>query len=142
MTVKVTCSLTRIDECIDTIDEMQYFNTIGAYSGYCKMNTCKQNRHKTEFVFHAGTFQCIRMPFRLTNTPAGFPRALELTLTLFKWKTCFVYLNDVIISSNNVEYHFKHVADILTALRNAGVTLMIDKCYFFQQQVDNLGHMV
>ena len=142
MTVKDTYPLPRMDECIDTLGEAQYFTTLDAYSGYWQMKIRKEDRYKTAFVCHEGTFQCKRMPFGLTNAPACFQRALDLILTKFKWKTCLVYLDDVIIFSKDVDDHIKHVAEILTALTEAGVTLNINKCFFFQGKVEYLGHMV
>ena len=98
------------------------------------MRVRKQDRYKTAFVCHAGTYQCTRMPFGLTNAPACFQRALDLTLTNFKWRTCLVYIDDVIIFSTNLDDHIKHVDEILTTLAEAGVTLKIKKCFFFQQK--------
>ena len=81
MTVKDTYPLPRMDECIDTLGEAQYFTTLDAYSGYWQMKIRKQDRPKTAFVCHAGTFQFVRMPFGLTNAPACFQRAHDLILT-------------------------------------------------------------
>ena len=63
-------------------------------------------------------------------------------MTRFKWKTCLVYLDDVIIFSKDVDDHIKHADEIITALTEAGVTLKINKCFFFQRKVEYLGHMV
>ena len=71
------------------------------------------------------------MPFGLSTAPVSFQRALDMILTQFKWKTCLVYLDDVIIFSNSVEEHIQHVDEILFALSEAGVTLKISKCRFF-----------
>ena len=142
MTVKDTYPLPRMDECIDSLGDAQYFTTLDAYSGYWQMRIRKQDRPKTAFVCHAGTFQCTRMPFGLTNAPACFQRALDLVLTKYKWKTCLVYLDDVIIFSKNLDDHIAHVDEILDTLSAAGVTLKVNKCHFFQKEVEYLGHMV
>ncbi len=49
------------------------------------------------------------MPFALTNAPATFQRTLDIFLSTYKWKTCLVYLDDVIIFSDDIEDHFGHV---------------------------------
>ena len=59
-----------------------------------------------------------------------------MILTQFKWKTCLVYLDDVIIFRNSVEEHIQHVDEIVTALGEAGVTLKISKCRFFTKKVE------
>ena len=40
-------------------------------------------------------------------------------------KTCLVYLDDVIIFSKNVDEHIQHVDEVLTILRNAGISLKL-----------------
>ena len=105
MTVKDTYPLPRMDECIDSLGESEYFTTIDAFAGYWQINLRKRDRHKTAFVCHAGTYEYKRMPFGLTNAPACFQRALDMILTKYKWKTCLVYIDDVVIYSKNVDDH-------------------------------------
>ena len=136
VTVKDSYPLPRIDDCIDTLGEAVIFSTLDAYSGYHQLSIAKRDRYKTAFVTHHGQFQWRRMPFGLSTAPASFQRALDMVLTQFKWKTCLVYLDDVIIFSNSVEEHIRHVDEILTALEEAGVTLKISKCRFFTKKVE------
>ena len=77
------------------------------------MNIRKQDRRKTAFVCHAGTFQYVRMAFGLFNAPATFQRALYNILTKYIWKTCLIYVDDVIIYSRNVHKHINHVDEIM-----------------------------
>ncbi len=142
VTIQDSYPLPRIDDCIDTLGEAVIFSTLDAYSGYHQLAIAKKDRHKTAFVTHHGQFQYVRMPFGLSTAPASFQRALDMILTQFKWKTCLVYLDDVIIFSNSVEEHIKHVDEILTALGQAGVTLKIAKCRFFTKKVEYLGHFI
>lgn len=37
-----------------------------------------------------------------------------MILAKFKWKTCLVYIDDIIIYSKTVEEHIKHVDEVLT----------------------------
>ena len=76
------------------------------------------------------------MPFGLTNAPATFQRGLDMIFTKFKWKTCLVYLDDVIIFSRTPEEHIRHVDEVLACLSAAGVTLKISKCKFFTKTVE------
>ena len=82
------------------------------------------------------------MPFGLTNAPATFQRALDILLSGVKWQYCLVYLDDVIIFSNDEETHLQHVDTILTLLQNAGITLKFSKPEFFRSSVDYLGHKI
>ncbi len=142
VTVKDSYPIPRMDDCLDSLGEATIFTGLDAYSGYWQMNVAKKDRHKTAFTCHAGTFQCVRMPFGLTNAPATFQRGLDMVLSKFKWKTCLVYLDDVIIYSKSVEDHIQHVDEVLTALREAGITLKISKCTFFSDKIEYLGHVI
>jgi len=82
------------------------------------------------------------MPFGLTNAPATFQRALDIILSGFKWHLCLVYLDDVIIFSSSAEQHVKDVDVVVTRLCEAGVTLNLEKCTWFSDKVECLGHIV
>ncbi len=142
LTVRDSYPLPRMDECIDSLGEATVFTTLDAYAGYWQLPIKKEDRHKTAFVCHTGTYQYNRMPFGLTNAPASFQRALDMILTKYKWKQCLIYLDDVIVFSNSIEDHIQHVDDILSCLAHAGVTLKIKKCSFFTTTVEYLGHII
>ena len=142
VTVKDSYPIPRMDDCLDSLGEASVFTGLDAYSGYWQMNVAKGDRPKTAFTCHAGTYQCVRMPFGLTNAPATFQRGLDMVLSKYKWKTCLVYLDDVIIFSKSVEDHITHVDEVLTCLREAGITLKISKCTFFSDKINYLGHVI
>lgn len=82
------------------------------------------------------------MPFGLTNAPAAFQRAVDIILAGFKWQTCPVYLDDIIVFSRNEEDNLAHLDEVLTALENAGVTLNLSMCSFFTKAIKYLGHVI
>ena len=82
------------------------------------------------------------MAFGLKNAAATFPRVLYMILSRYKWKTCLVYIEDVIIYSKSVEAHIRHVYEVLTAFKKAGVTLKMKKFTFFSDTVEYLGHVI
>lgn len=51
-------------------------------------------------------------------------------------------MDDVIIYSNSVEGHIKHVVEILTTLAESSVTLKMKKCTYFSDKVEYLGHAI
>jgi RNase H-like domain found in reverse transcriptase/Reverse transcriptase (RNA-dependent DNA polymerase) len=58
------------------------------------------------------------------------------------WRTCLVYLDDVIIYSPDKASHLRHVAEALNLLREAGLSLKLKKYRFSSQTVDYLGHVI
>ena len=142
ITVRDTYPLPRMDECIDSLGDAVVFSTLDCNSGYWKIPLHEADRDKTTFCSHAGTFRFLRMPFGLRNAPATFQRAIDIILSGLKWRTCLVYLDDIIIYSTSREDHFHHVDEVLTTLRDAGLSLKLKKCHFFKEAVDYLGHVI
>ena len=142
MSVRDSYPLPRMDECIDSLGEAKVFTTLDCNWGYWQVPIREKDRDKTTFASHSGLYRFLRMPFELMNAPATFQRALDIVLSPFKWRTCLIYLDDVIIYSKNFEDHFRHVESILDALFKANVTLKIKKCVLFADTVNYLGHVI
>ena len=142
LTVKDSYPLPRIDECLDTLGHAKVFSTLDANSGYWQIPVATDDRHKTAFTCHAGCYQFQRMPFGLCNAPATFQRTLDIILSPYRWRTCLVYLDDIIIFSPDYESHITHVDEVLSAIQAAGVSLKLRKCKFFADHVDYLGHVI
>jgi hypothetical protein len=53
-----------------------------------------------------------------------------------------VYLDDVIVFSPSRKDHLPHVAEALTLLGDAGLSLKLKKCHFFSETVDYIGHVI
>jgi len=97
---------------------------------------------KTAFTCYMGTYEYLKMAFGLTNAPATLHCALDIILSGMTWKTCLVYLDDVIVFSDTPESHMKALDEALTRLGRAGVTLQAKKCQFFRTSVEYLGHII
>lgn len=128
--VEYKYALPRMNKCIHSIGQAQYFTTIDAYSWYWQINIRKQDRYKTEFVCYEGILQFVWIPFGLTNYASCLQQAIDIIHTKYKWKTCLFYLYDVIIFSNKVEDHMRHADEIRNALNEANMTLKINKWHF------------
>ncbi|CAN8076686.1 unnamed protein product [Agarophyton chilense] len=141
-TVKDVYPIPRMDEYIDSLGTATVFKTLEANWGYWQVPVRKQDQDKTAFACHSGLYRFKRMPFGLTNAPATFQRSIDILLDRFKWRICLVYLDDIIVFSDNMDKHLTHVRDIMTTLRDAGVTLKLKKCDFFTDKVKYLGHVI
>ena len=54
----------------------------------------------------------------------------------------FVYLDDVLIHSPDIETHLKHIRILFQRLRKADLKLKDSKCNYFKTHVQYLGHLV
>ena len=142
LTVKDSYPLPRIDEYLETLGDAAIFSTLDCNSGYWQIPVAKADRDKTTFTCHEGCYRFKRMPFGLCNAPATFQRTLEILLAGLRWKSCLVYLDDIIVFYRSIEDHFTHLGEILAILKEAGLSLKLKKCNFFTKTVDYLGHVI
>jgi len=74
-----------MDDCLDSLGDAQFFSTLDCNAGYWQIPLAEEDKPKTAFTCHCGTFQCTRLPFGLCNAPATFHRAIDMLLSGVKW---------------------------------------------------------
>jgi len=131
-----------MDDCFEFLGDAKVFSMLDCNSGYWQIPVADEDRDKTTFVCHEGAYRYNRLPFGLSNAPATFQRAIDMILGGLKWKSCLVYLDDIIVFSQSAEEHVEHLWEVFTALRGAGVSLKAKECHLFQQEVEYFGHTV
>lgn len=89
-----------------------------------------------------GLWEWVVMPMGLRNSPATHQRRVTMALKVFLGKSCYVYLDDIIIWSNSLNEHKQNVANILRALRDAELYCSLKKSTLFATEVDFLGHHI
>ena len=53
-----------------------------------------------------------------------------------------IYLDDILIYSNNMSEHYRHVKQVLKHLRKAGFYAKAEKCEFHSESVEYLGYIL
>lgn len=76
MTVSVIQPLPHADD-MDDIAGSSYFACLDLKFAYRQVRVRTEDREKTAFVTHHGTFMWTRMPFGLKNAPSTFQRAMH-----------------------------------------------------------------
>ena len=82
------------------------------------------------------------MPFGATNAPATFQRLMDNCLGELNINWCVVYLDDIIIFSQDASSHIERLEAVFQKLAKAGLKLMPSKCEFFKKRIKYLGHIV
>ena len=89
-----------------------------------------------------GFYECERMPFWLTNTPATFQRLMETCLRDLNLHWGIIYLDDIVIFSKDPASHLKRLKAVFQKLAEAGLKLKPSKCELFWWQLAYHGHML
>ena len=87
-----------------------------------------------------GLFKYLRLPFRVASAPALFQQAMDRILQGLPHVIC--YLDDILITGAAQEEHLTNLAEVLRRLSNQGLRLKQEKCSFFQESIEYLGHYI
>lgn len=90
---------------------------------YWRIPVKRSDRYKTTFVFHLGTNQFNIMPCGLINSPATYKIAWYIVLALYKWQTCLVNLDDIIVFSKDAYSNLKQDGKKPAALHSSNITV-------------------
>jgi hypothetical protein len=82
------------------------------------------------------------MPFRLSNAPAAFQRFMNDIFGNLLDVCVIVYLDDILIYSDDMSQHRKHVKEVLRRLRKHGLYTKARKCEFHRNSVEYLGYIL
>ena len=82
------------------------------------------------------------MPFRLTNAPAICQAIINNTLRQYLNDFVIVYLDNILIYSENEEDHVKYMTKILEALSFTGMKINDEKSVFHVKEVEYLGYIM
>ena len=132
----------RIDHALDALMGKKWFSIIDLQKGYYQIPLSERSKEITAFACPFGFFQWTGMPMGLKNAPASFQRMMDKCLAGLAWQSCMVYLDDIVVFSQDWDTHLRHVAEVLQRLRDVGVTCNLRKCQFARQELKYLGHVI
>ena len=142
-TIRDAYALPRIEDTLDALNGSCWFSTLDLKSGYWQVEMDERDKSKTAFtVGPLGFYECNRLPFGLTNSPATFQRLMQKIMGDLHLRSCLIYLDDIIIFSKTVEEHFVRLQEVLIRLQEAGLKLKPSKCLFLHKRLRYLGHIV
>ena len=119
---------------------MKIFSTIDLRKGYWQVPVREQDIKKTAVITPFGLFEFCRMPFGLRNAGQTFQRMMDSVLD--GMPRVFVYLDDLLIASQDTELHKQDLQQVMKRLQQHGLVINEEKCQFFKKEVDFLGHVV
>lgn len=61
------------------------------------------------------------------NALATFERLLDILPSGYRWKSCFIYLDDIIIFVKDYDSHLEDVEVVLRALQNEDLSVNLNK---------------
>jgi len=81
-------------------------------------------------------------PFGLTNAPAVFMNLMNDVFQEYLDDFIFVHLDDILVYSENLDDHLRHLRLALDKLRLHMLYAKLSECQFAETTVDYLGHVI
>ena len=118
------------------------FSTLDLKSGFWQIPLDENSRHITAFSTPSGHYEWLRCPMGLRNSPLTCQRLINSIFQGLIGDGLFVYLDDLILVSRDLDSHLTKLALVLQKFADAGLKLNLPKCKFLRARIEFLGHMV
>ena len=116
------------------------FTVLDLLQAYNQLLLDNQSKKLVTIYTHQGLYSYNRLPFGVASAPAVFQRTMERILQGIDGVAC--YIDDIIITGKSTKEHLDHLEEVLKWLSEHGVKTKKDKCRFFEDSVEFLGHMI
>ena len=93
------------------------FSKIDLRSGYHQVRIKDEDIHKKTFRTRYGNYDFVVVPFGITNAPSTFICLMKSVFSRYLDKFFIVFLDDILIYSENEEDHEEHFKLTLQLLR-------------------------
>jgi len=160
-----------VDDCLQQMTGCSIFSCIDLASGYHQVPIKESDKEKTAFNTKYGHYQWKVLPFGLCNAPATFVQALnrifsgeahreklekskvdnpDIKMSAEDESLCenlldkfiCIYIDDILVFSENAEQHAEHLQQVFERLKRHGLLIQSPKAFYAQTDIEYLGHMI
>ena len=121
----------------------RHFTKLDIRWGHNNVRIKEGDEWKAAFRTNRGLFEPTVMFFGLCNSPSTFQRTMnEILRELINGGMVVVYLDDILIFTEDLQEHHKLVHGVLAELREHHLYLKGSKCFFEEEEISYLGLIV
>lgn len=143
ITKKDRFPIPKISDLIDRLSKASIYTKIDLRWGYNNVRIREGDEWKLAFVTPFGLYEPTVMFFGLSNAPATFQRMMNHILDdLIREGHVMVYLDDILIFTNDLNHHRRLVREVLRRLRDNDLFAKPEKCFFETDSIEYLGMII
>ena len=131
-----------ISDLLDSPHKAQVYSKINLRHTYYLVHIANSDEWKTAFRTCYRSFEWSVMSFNLTNASVAFQQFMNDIFSGLLDVCVMIYLDDILIYSNNMSEHHQHVKEVLKRLHKAGLYAKVEKCEFHSESVEYLGYIL
>ena len=129
-------------ELRERLNKAKVFTKLDLKNGYHLVRIAEEDEEKTAFRARFGLYHWRVMPFGLCNAPATYQSMMDNILHDLLDDRVIVYINDILIYSDDEKTHVKLVQEVLSSLDNAVFGVNLKKSSFHIKKVEFLGYII
>ena len=131
-----------IEEIFNRLAKAKIFTVLDLTAAYYQIELTEGCRQFTAFLCEYGLFEYTVMPMVTMNATFCMQRVMEKALRGLIGAICFVYLDDIIIFSDEERNHLEHVQMVIDRLKEFNLKVKLEKCKIAQQRIEYLSHVI
>ena len=131
-----------ISDLLDSPRKARVYSKIDLRHAYHLVHIADGDEWKTAFRTCYGLFEWSVMPFGLTNAPVAFQQFINNIFSDLLDIYVMIYLDNILIYSNNMSEHHWHIKEVLKYLYKAGLYAKVEKYKFHSESVEYLEYIL
>ncbi|KAH6588897.1 hypothetical protein BASA50_010431 [Batrachochytrium salamandrivorans] len=141
-TIKNRYPIPLISELLRDLSKGKIFTTLDLRAAYNLVRIKPGDEWKTAFICKAGHYEHLVMAFGFANAPAHFQSMMQAIFHDLIGRFVLIYLDDIIIFSENPKDHLSHVQQVLARLQDNRLFCKKEKCFYGKTSLDYLGYVI
>lgn len=142
VTKRDTYPLPRVSSILDNLRNSKFLTTLDLKTAFWQIELIDTCKEKTAFAVPGrGLFHFKVMPFGLVNASQTQQRFMDILFHALDGKV-WAYQDDIVICSETFLEHLETLKQVTNILKEAGLTINVDKCKFARSSMRFLGYIV
>ncbi|KAL0199986.1 hypothetical protein M9458_003173, partial [Cirrhinus mrigala] len=142
ITIKYRYPLPLVPTALEQLRSARIFSKLDLRCAYNLIRIRAGDEWKTAFSTTTGHYEYLVMPFGLSNSPSVFQAMINDVFRDMLNKFVIVYIDDILVYSENLQDHIQHVRAVLKRLIQNQLYAKLPKCAFHLSTVSFLGYII